>query len=101
MSTCLDVSLLLSRPNGPVLVMQGMRMAIESCRCDIESECTQHLTEDHIWWDTASGLFDGPCENDLEFRQMRADCVQFLDDMGQITRHPDHPTWVAFIPKPN
>jgi hypothetical protein len=97
MSTCMEASQLITRPGGLGLITQAVRLAIESCRSCIECECTQIREPGVAWWDTQSGLFNGSCDNDLEFRQMREESVRFLDDMGQITRHPEHPGWIQFI----
>jgi len=100
MSTCMECSQLLARPAGPQIILNAVAIAIEASRADIETECVQIIERDHTWWDTASGLFDGNCENDIEFRAMRDRAVKFLDDMGQIEHHPDHPAWIRFTQAP-
>jgi hypothetical protein len=98
MSTCMQAAALLGRPNGPSLVMQAVRLAIQGCRCDIESECVQIREGEAVFWDTeGASLFANPtCDNDLEFMAMRLEAVAFLEQMGAIARHPEHPTWVTF-----
>jgi hypothetical protein len=100
MSTCMEASQLIARPEGPRLITLAVRMAIESARSCVECECTSIVDGDATWWDTEAGLFTGSCDNDLEFRQIREQSVQFLADMDQIARHPDHPAWVRFIHAP-
>jgi hypothetical protein len=97
MSTCMEASQLIARPDGPRLITTAVRLALDAARADIETECTLIVDGETRYWDTDSGLFSGSCDNDIEFRQMRQESVQFLYDMGQIARHPEHHGWVHFI----
>jgi len=97
MSLCLRLSHIIGLPNGLHILAGAMRIAERSVRCEIETSCTRvdHPT-DGQYWDTSSGLFDGPCENDLEFRKMRDEELQFLKDLGIVDQHPKHPHWIRF-----
>jgi len=101
MSTCMEASRILARKDGPHIVLKAVALAIQACRCDIETECTAVQDGDVRWWDTASGLFDGNCDNDIEFRQMRTEAVLFLDQLDQIEHHPEHHAWVRFVDASN
>lgn len=96
MSTCMQCSQIIARPNGPKLLLSAVAIAVRACRSDIETECAEVHDLGHRWWDTEGGLFVGGGENDLEFLQMRRDAVEFLDGMDQLIRHPDQPAWVRF-----
>lgn len=97
MSHCMQASELLTKL-GPRNIVEAVELAVESCRRDIECECTRIDTApgQAPWWDTENALFSGPCDNDLEFRAMRARSLAFLSAADAIERHPEHPTWVRF-----
>jgi hypothetical protein len=97
MSTCMRVSQLITRPKGPEILLAAVDLAVRSARADIELHCIEinHPTDGH-WWASDQGLFDGPCENDIEFRQMRDQSLQLLDDLELVERHHQHPAWVRF-----
>jgi hypothetical protein len=101
MSDCLETAQVLARRDGPRLIMQAITLGIRACRCDVETECVQVTDEAGlIWWDTSKGMFDGPCDNDLEFRAMRDEAIRFLDDFGQFVRHPVHSHLIRFPAEP-
>jgi hypothetical protein len=100
MSTCMEASQLIARPDGPRLITTAVRLALDAARADIETECVLIMDGGTRYWDVDSGLFSGSCDNDLEFRQMRQESVQFLDDMGHLARHPEHPNWITFTHQP-
>jgi hypothetical protein len=97
MSTCMRVSQIIARPKGPEILLTAVDLAIRSARADIELHCNEvnHPT-DGRWWDSAAGLFDGTCENDIEFRQMRDASLQLLDDLELVEHHPHNRAWVRF-----
>lgn len=93
---------ILSHPGGLALITDGMCLAVQGCRRDIETECGEVFIDGHRWWNTAGGLFAGsPSEQDAEFIAMRDRAVAFLDKLGVIKRHPEHPQWIQFIEIPD
>lgn len=101
MSTCMQCSQIIARPNGPQLLMQAIAIALRACRTDIETECAEVHDYGQRWWDTEGGMFAGSAsENDIEFLQMRSESVAFLDGMGKLIRHPIFPDWVRFPEEP-
>jgi len=85
-SICLRLSHIIGQPNGIHILSNALAIAERCARCEIETSCTrvEHPT-DGDYWDTSTGLFEGPCENDVEFRQMRDQELQ-----------PKRAHWVRF-----
>jgi hypothetical protein len=96
-SICLRLSHIIGQPNGIHILSNALAIAERCARCEIETSCTrvEHPT-DGDYWDTSTGLFEGPCENDVEFRQMRDQELQLLKDLGMVEVHPKRAHWVRF-----
>jgi hypothetical protein len=93
---------ILSHTGGLALITEGLCLAVQGCRRDIEIECAEVVIDGARWWDIAGGLFAGsPSEQDGEFIAMRDRAVSFLDKLGAIKRHPEHHQWIQFIEIPD
>lgn len=89
---------LLARDRGVEMITIALQLAVQGARRDIELECLDAHENGVRWWNTRAGFFSGSMSaDDIEFVQMRERSVEFLQWMGAIVHHPEHPGWIRFI----
>ena len=95
--TLVRISRLCNQPGGLRKIQKAFDIAIESCRCNIESECERVTDVDGTtWWDTTRGAYFGDPQKDHDFRELVADSVTFLDQVEAIQHHIVNTSWIRF-----